>query len=72
MVERITAFQSDSGKVFDNLGDALDDEAKYMLRGLLGQDHVGQGGEWTAEMFFDWLVRRQDEVHNVLQMMRKK
>lgn len=72
MVERVIAFQSASGKVFDNIGDAADDEAKYMLRGLLGQDHIGQGGEWNAEMFFDWLVKRQDEVHAVLQMMSKK
>lgn len=71
-ISEITAFRTSDGKIHETLQFAKAHESRYELREFMTSTGICQGGEWTAEMVFDWLIENRARLWQLLDNMKPR
>ncbi len=66
MVRQVTIFKTDDGETFATLQEAERHEGEVALRTLLEKCGVGAGGEWSRNMFLNFLLQYNKDVRCLL------
>ena len=68
MIKVITkrTYLTSSGESFDDQQEAIEAERRYQLRVFFERERVGKGGEWSQEMFFNFVWENRFEILELL------